>query len=32
MRDYLKEVFEVSGFNAIFQIHEARGDGLASLS
>ena len=32
MRDYLKEVFEVSGFNAIFQIHEARSDGLASLS
>ncbi len=32
MRDYLKEVFEVSGFNAIFQIHAARSEGIESLS
>ncbi len=32
MRDYLKEVFEVSGFNAIFQIHGNRSEGLESLS
>lgn len=31
MRDYLKEVFEVSGFDAIFAIHEARTDALSSF-
>lgn len=31
MRDYLKEVFEVSGFDAIFAIHEARADAIASF-
>ncbi len=32
MRAYLKEVFEVSGFDAIFPIHEARADGLAAFT